>query len=85
MELASKIREFVQGHLVFHDDMRVIQDDDQIFEQGFVDSLFALQLVDFMEKEFGVQIDDNDLDLANFSSVGRMAEFLKRKKGIESR
>jgi methoxymalonate biosynthesis acyl carrier protein len=84
MEFAPKIKEFVQSHLVLNDEGRVIRDDDQIFEQGYVDSLFALQLVDFMEKEFGIQIDEKDLDLANFSSVGRMTEFLKRKKGMES-
>ena len=45
-----------------------------------MNSLMAMQLVLFVEKEFGVSVDNDDLDLANFRSVNRVAEFVQRKK-----
>ena len=56
-------------------------DDDDIFSRGLVDSLFALQLVLFIEKEFGIHVKGEDLDLDNFCSVNAMASFVSRKLG----
>jgi acyl carrier protein len=47
-----------------------------------VDSPFAIQLVCFIEEEFKIKIGDDDLDIDNFTSVNRIAEFVSRKKAI---
>lgn len=60
---------------------REIGDDEDIFELGFVNSLLAMQLVQFLEKEFGVTIEDDDLDLDNFRTVNRLDALVARKKG----
>ena len=53
--------------------------EDDIFALGFVNSLFAMQLVMFVEKEFGVAVEDEDLDLDNFRSVDAIARLIERK------
>ncbi len=55
-------------------------DEDDIFALGFVNSLFAMQLVMFLEKEFGITIDDEDLDIDNFRSISSIASFITDKK-----
>ncbi|MHC4323741.1 MAG: acyl carrier protein [Planctomycetota bacterium] len=82
MQPAERIREFVKKNLSVYDDDTVLDDDDNIFELGFVDSPFAIQLVCFIEEEFKIKVGDNDLDIDNFTSVNRIAEFVSRKKGI---
>lgn len=57
-----------------------IKDDDDIFENGFVNSLFAVELVAFTENTFGIEIEDEDLDLANFNSIDALAGFIERKR-----
>ncbi|WP_205756836.1 hypothetical protein [Solilutibacter silvestris] len=56
-------------------------DDEDIFSTGLVNSLFALQLVDFIQNEFKVTVDNEDLDLDNFLSVDAMDSFVTRKLG----
>lgn len=56
-----------------------IADDEDIFAKGFVNSLFAMQLVMFIEKEFSIIIENDDLDLKNFSSINAIAELIKSK------
>lgn len=56
-----------------------LRDDDDIFQLGFVNSMFAMQLVAFMEKEFGIAVEDEDLDIENFNSVNALARFAERK------
>ena len=58
---------------------RDLEDGTDIFEAGMVDSLFAVQLVAFTEQEFGIVVEDNDLDLANFRSIDDLVGFLARK------
>ncbi|HET8841516.1 MAG TPA: phosphopantetheine-binding protein [Ktedonobacteraceae bacterium] len=56
-----------------------ITDDQDIFALGFVNSLFAMQLVLFVEKEFDMKIEDEDLDIDNFRSLNAIAELVERK------
>lgn len=56
-----------------------ISEDDDFFAQGFVNSLFAMQLVMWVEKEFGFAIEDEDLDIQNFNTINAIASFVGRK------
>lgn len=82
MQPAEKIREFVKMNLAVYEDDAVFSDDDNIFELGFVDSPFAIQLICFIEEEFQIKLGDNDLDIDNFTSINRIVAFVSSKKGI---
>lgn len=75
---ADTIRAFVARHI------RNVQigDDDDVFAAGFVNSLFALQLVTFLEREFKVAIDSADLELANFVTIRAMGALIDRKRSL---
>jgi acyl carrier protein len=59
-----------------------LQDDTDIFATGFVNSLMAMQLVMFVEKEFHLTIDDEDLDLKNFNSINAISGLIKRRAAV---
>ena len=61
-----------------------LQDGEDIFAGGFVNSLFAMQLVLFVESGFGIQIEDEDLKLANFRSVNALASLIERKNASKA-
>ena len=69
------IRQFLARYLRNYD----LQDDEDIFSLGFVNSMLAIQLVNFVEKNFGVEVEDEDLDLDNFRSLAAMDAFVERK------
>ena len=58
-----------------------IDADHNLFESGLVNSLFAMQLVLFVEKEFGIQVANEDLDFDNFKSVNAIVGFIQDKSG----
>lgn len=74
-ELKVKIRAFLSRFFRKHQ----MADGEDIFALGFVNSLFAMQLVMFLEKEFGVRIDNKDLDLGNFRTINSIAELVQSK------
>lgn len=76
----SKVKEFLSRYFKSHD----LQPDEDIFALGFVNSLLAMQLVAFVEKEFGVAVEDADLDLDNFRSIRAISDLVARKQGGSS-
>ena len=58
--------------------------DDDIFEAGFVNSLVIVQLVSFLENNFSITIEDEDLELSNFRSVNNILAFIERKTAATS-
>jgi methoxymalonate biosynthesis acyl carrier protein len=76
-ETQTKIKEFLSRFFKNHD----LKPDEDIFALGFVNSLLAMQLVAFVEKEFGVAVGDEDLDLDNFRTINSIASLVARKRG----
>jgi methoxymalonate biosynthesis acyl carrier protein len=58
-----------------------LADEEDIFELGFVNSLFAMELVLFVERKFGFEIPDDELTLDNFRTIKTMAELIGRHSG----
>jgi len=64
----EQIREFVSER--FPQD--TLTDDMNIFASGYVNSLFAMELVLLIEKIVGTQIPNDEVALENFASVDAM-------------
>jgi acyl carrier protein len=72
-----KIKEFLSRFFKNHD----LGPAEDIFALGFVNSLLAMQLVAFVEKEFAIKVEDEDLDLDNFRSIQAISGLVARKGG----
>ena len=57
-----------------------VGDDEDLFERAVVDSLFAIQLVAFIEQEFSIKAEPTDLDINNFCSISAMTRFVECKQ-----
>lgn len=53
-----------------------IGDDDDLFELGIVHSLFAMQILLFIEKEFDIEIDEDDLDFEKIGSLNHITNLV---------
>jgi methoxymalonate biosynthesis acyl carrier protein len=76
-EIRQRLREFVSRFFRGHD----LQDGEDIFATGYVNSMFAMQLVQFVESDFGIAVDSDDLEIDNFRSIDALAAFVERKLG----
>lgn len=52
--------------------------DTDLFKGGYVNSLFALEIVMFLEKEFKIKIKNKDITEKNFKTVNSMAEVIEK-------
>jgi methoxymalonate biosynthesis acyl carrier protein len=77
-EIRAKVREFVSRFVRGHE----LGDAEDIFATGFVNSMFAMQLVQFVEQTFGVACESEDLELDNFRSIDALTAFVQRKLSV---
>jgi len=77
-ELKLDIKVFLERFTLGND----LREDDDIFALGLVNSMFALQLVLFVEQRFGLVIENEDLEIDNFRSVKSIAQLVARKRHI---
>lgn len=52
-----------------------------VVEEGLIDSMAILTLVQFLEEKYGVVIDFEDINPDNFRDVGEIAKFIKKLVG----
>lgn len=71
-----RVREFVTESLK----MPQLSDDADIFEIGGASSLFAVELVLFVEDALDVALEDNDLERENFCSIDAIVALAERKR-----
>ena len=82
----APIREKIRGYL--HDNflyMRpdfVLDDNDRLLERGVVDSMGIVELLTFLEDEFGVKAADEEISEANLGSVNAIARFVATKGAV---
>ncbi len=72
-EIENKLMEYINKTTNATD----IKVDEDIFEKGIVHSLFAMQLILFIEKEFDVELEDEDLDFEKIKSVKEIAKLVE--------
>lgn len=77
-ENRKKIKAFL-AHVVGDYDL---QDNEDIFGLGFVNSMFAMQLVLFVEQEFKVSIENEDLEIDNFNTINALVNLVDRKTAV---
>jgi methoxymalonate biosynthesis acyl carrier protein len=79
-EIRQALRDFIQRSVR----VPALGDDDDLFESGIVNSLFAVQLMTFVEKKFALEVAMEDLEIANFRSIDATAGFVLRKNGVHA-
>jgi acyl carrier protein len=77
--IAPVIRDFVISNFLFGQDGGRLSDTESFLENGIIDSTGVLELVAFLEQQFGIAVGDRELVPENLDSVVNAAAFVARK------
>jgi len=78
MSNAEIIRCYIVENFLFGDDSG-LEDDTSFLDEGILDSTSALELVGFIEKEFSITVEDEEVVPDNLDSIFNIVNFLKKK------
>jgi acyl carrier protein len=77
--IAKEIRGFVISNFLFGQDDGRITEDVSFLESGTIDSTGVLELVGFVEQQYGISIGDRELIPENLDSISNVSRFVVRK------
>ncbi|HID45260.1 MAG TPA: acyl carrier protein [Chromatiaceae bacterium] len=80
MSSEEKIRGFILENYLFTDDQSELNNDDSFLDQGILDSTGILEIIFFVEDEFGIKIKDDEMIPDNLDSVNKIVAFIERKQ-----
>ncbi|HEV9035437.1 MAG TPA: acyl carrier protein [Puia sp.] len=78
MTIREKIRSFIGANLLVSGEDEEFSDADNLFQLGYVNSLFAMKLLNYVEREFDITVDNEAMDIRNFSSVLNIVSLVEK-------
>jgi len=64
---------------LFTDDPSALADGDSFLDKGIIDSTGILEVIMFLEEEFGIKVEDEEMVPENLDSVANIAAYINKK------
>ncbi|MDZ7264857.1 MAG: acyl carrier protein [candidate division KSB1 bacterium] len=85
MDIETQLRQFVRDNLMFGDTRHELKKDQSFLNSGIIDSTGVLELVAFLEDNFQIKVNDEEIVPENLDSIERLIQFVTRKQaGVET-
>lgn len=78
--IRAAVREYIRSNFLYTRPQYALGDDVRLLDEGVMDSMAAVELVAFLQSEFGIAIPDDDLTEDNFGSIAAIARFVQRRQ-----
>ena len=79
-QVAGRVRAFIRDNFYVRDEA-ALGGDASLIAGGVVDSTGVLELIEFVEREWGIAVEDREMLPENLDSIARIARFVTRKLG----
>lgn len=77
-DIKDKVRNFLVENYLFGDPGN-LEDGSSLMEEGILDSTGVMELIDFIEMEFGFSVGENEIIQANLDSINNLEGYVTRK------
>lgn len=77
--IRDAVRSWILDNVLPGEDPSNLKDDTELKESGILDSLSTLKLVTFLEQQYGVEFEANDLDAGNLASLANIEGLVQSK------
>jgi len=79
MSVEDKVRGYILENFLFTDDQSALDSSVSLLENGTMDSTGVLEVINFLEDEFGISVADEEMIPENLESVVNIVAFVNRK------
>ena len=80
-EIRQQLRMYIIDNFLFGDD-KGFDDSVSFLESGILDSTGILEVISFLEEQFGIKVKDDELVPENLDSVMNLEGYLGRKMAL---
>jgi acyl carrier protein len=76
----EELRRFIVENFLYGDQKIILKDEDSFSDRGIIDSTGILELVAFVESQFGIAVLDEEMIPENLDSLSKLARYVERKQ-----
>ncbi len=81
-QIINETRAYITENFLYARPNYVVGEDEHLLEKGVVDSMGMVELITFLQDQFGVEPADDEITEENFATLQRIAAFVTRKMGV---
>lgn len=78
-QIDKELRRFVIDNFLFGQDDNKFSDEDSFVDEGIIDSTGMLELVAFLEQQYRIKLEDEELIPDNLDSINNLVKFIQKK------
>lgn len=79
MDIKADVKAYLLESFVNEQETGPITDETPLLSSGIVDSISALQLVEFLENKYNFQFQPHEVDQENLNSINLIEAFVKER------
>jgi acyl carrier protein len=79
-QICAEVTAFVVANYLFGDASRVPGESDSLVEEGIIDSTGILELIEFLESQYDIEVTESETIPANLGSIAALVSFVERKR-----
>ena len=80
MSTRDTVRKYILENYLFSDDQSALADDDSFLDKGIIDSTGILEVIYFLEDDFGITVEDDEMMPETLDSVNNIVSFIEKKQ-----
>jgi len=78
-EIRTKILEFLKTNFFLDIHAAPVADSDSFLEKGIIDSTGVLEVINFLQTDFGIEVLDSELLPENIDSISNLVSYILKK------
>ena len=79
-EVAARVRAYITENFLYMRPDFSIGDNDSLLGTGIIDSMGVIEVITFVQQEFGITIDDDDITEENLGTLSAIARYVTDKQ-----
>ncbi len=78
-DIADKLSKYILKNFLFAEESEVLDINESFIQNDIIDSTGVIELVSFVEEEFGISVADDEIIRENFDSINKISSFVSNK------
>lgn len=80
MSVEKKVRDYILENYLFTNEQSALNNNDSFLDKGIIDSTGIMEVIFFLEEEYGITVEDEEMIPENLDSVNNIVAFITLKQ-----
>lgn len=79
--VSARLRSYIEENFLYMRPNFALGDEDSLLSKGVIDSMGVIEVITFLQDEFGIAIEDDEVTEQNLGSIGAITRYVVAKAG----